>query len=278
MQSAIKHINANGLQFAYFEVGQGPLMLLFHGFPDTPHTWAEVQPQFAAAGYRVVTPFMRGYPPTTAPADGNYSARQLGEDVLALIEALGETQAVVVGHDWGALAAYTAANLNPARVHKLITLAIPHPGAIQLNLRTLLKAHHFITFQFRPFALASLRRNDFAGVAAIYKRWSPNWAFTAADLAPVKEAFKALGGLEGALGYYWSLGSQQDGGQGAKTSVPTLSFFGEADGALDQSSLEQTRACFTNTYEMVRLPTAGHFIHREAPQIFVDKTLAFLKQ
>src|SRR5262245_36918533 len=109
MQQVLKYITANGLQFAYYEVGSGPLILLLHGFPDTAHTWFDVQPQLAASGYRVVAPFMRGYSPTKTPADGSYSALNLGRDVLELIKVLGESQAIVIGHDWGAFAAYAAA-------------------------------------------------------------------------------------------------------------------------------------------------------------------------
>ena len=73
---------------------------------------------------------MRGYHPTTIPVDGAYDAETLGRDVLALIEALGEKQAIVVGHDWGALAAYTAASLDPERVRSLITIGVPHPRSV----------------------------------------------------------------------------------------------------------------------------------------------------
>src|SRR5580658_10060075 len=106
-------VEANGVRFAYFEEGKGPLVLLLHGFPDTPHTWDAVRPAVAAAGYRAVTPFLRGYAPTSVPADGAYDAETLGRDVVALIDALGERRAVVVGHDWGAAAAYSAATLAP---------------------------------------------------------------------------------------------------------------------------------------------------------------------
>src|SRR6266404_3844551 len=158
----LKYTSANGLRFGYYEDGAGPLVLLFHGFPDTPHTWCEAQAHLAVAGYRVVAPFMRGYPPTEAPTDGDYSSLKLGGDVLSLIEALGENRAIVIGHDWGAFAAYAAANLNPKRIRKLVTIAFPHPCALQFNLRTLLRSRHFITFQIRKRALARLKRNNFA--------------------------------------------------------------------------------------------------------------------
>ena len=280
----LRQVTANGLRFSFHEEGRGPLVLLLHGFPDTPETWAEVQPALAALGYRTVAPFMRGYPPTEAPADGDYSLLRLGADVLALIEALGETRAVVVGHDWGAFAAYAAANLDPSRLAKLVTLAIPHPGALRFSLASLVKSSHFITFQLRARALKRLRRDDFAEVGAICRKWSPTWRPSDADLAPVKRCLGSPGGLEGALGYYWSFRADLLGRRGAearrvarsKTSVPTLAFFGDLDGALDLAAIDRAPALFTGPYEAVRIPTAGHFMHREAPQLVLAKMRAFL--
>jgi pimeloyl-ACP methyl ester carboxylesterase len=95
----LKKVHANGVDFAYFEAGRGPLVLMLHGFPDSAHTWDEARPAVAAAGFRCVTPFMRGYFPTAIPSDGKYDSETLGRDALALIAALGEERAIVVGHD-----------------------------------------------------------------------------------------------------------------------------------------------------------------------------------
>src|SRR5262245_3981547 len=109
MPSDIRYVEANGLRFAYLEDGQGPLVLLFHGFPDSPHSWDHVRPRIAAKGYRVVSPWLRGYTPTAIP-DRDADTETIGRDVLALIDALGESSAIVVGHDWGAAAVYAAAS------------------------------------------------------------------------------------------------------------------------------------------------------------------------
>ena len=126
---APRFVDANGLRFAYLEQGRGPLVLLLHGFPDTPYTWDRTMHELALVGYRVVAPFMRGYYPTEIA--GPYDTDTLGRDALALVESLGERSAIVVGHDWGASAAYAAAALGPDRVRLLVTLAIPHPRAIK---------------------------------------------------------------------------------------------------------------------------------------------------
>src|ERR1700675_1199286 len=116
-----RFVVANGVRFATFEEGRGPLVLLLHGFPDTAHTWDAVRPALAAAGYRAVSPFTRGYAPSEIPAEEAFDGDTLGRDVLSLIEALGESRAIVVGHDWGASAAYSAATLGPEQVSLLVT-------------------------------------------------------------------------------------------------------------------------------------------------------------
>ena len=122
-------ITANAVDFSYVEAGSGPLVLCFHGFPDNAYTYRYLLPQLADAGYRAVAPFMRGYAPTPVPADGRYQSAVLGRDALALIQALGADSAILIGHDWGALATYSAATLDPEKVTKLITLGSAHPGA-----------------------------------------------------------------------------------------------------------------------------------------------------
>src|SRR6202012_2597720 len=126
MADAIHFVEANGLNFAYLEEGSGPLVLMLHGFPDTAYTWDDLRPRIAAKGYRAVSPFMRGYRPTAVPTH-DADQETLAHDALALIEALGADKAVVIGHDWGAAAAYGAAALSPEKVSKLFVLAIPHP-------------------------------------------------------------------------------------------------------------------------------------------------------
>ena len=97
MADAIHFVDANGLNFGYLEDGSGPLVLMLHGFPDTAHTWDDLRPRIAAKGYRAVSPFMRGYHPTAVP-DRDADQETLVRDALALIEALGASEAVIIGH------------------------------------------------------------------------------------------------------------------------------------------------------------------------------------
>src|SRR3954470_6225979 len=103
MDIATTTIEANGLQFGALEAGHGPLALCLHGFPDSAWTYRHLLPELAAAGYRAVAPFNRGYAPTSLPSDGHYvSVGTLVDDVLALHDALGGgNDDVLVAHDWG---------------------------------------------------------------------------------------------------------------------------------------------------------------------------------
>src|ERR1700757_2788299 len=142
MADAIQFVHANGLKFAYLEEGSGPLVLLLHGFPDTAHTWDDLRPRIAAKGYRAVSPFMRGYSPSGIP-DRDTDQETLARDPLALIEALGAREAIVVGHDFGAAAPAGAAALAPDRVKKLCTIAIPPPATLKPSPKKLWGVRHF---------------------------------------------------------------------------------------------------------------------------------------
>jgi pimeloyl-ACP methyl ester carboxylesterase len=102
----MKRVRANGLDFAYVEQGEGPLVLLLHGFPDTAMSWGHQIPALAAAGYRAVAPYLRGYSPTEIPRDGFYDKATLATDVAELIRALGGGPAHLIGQDWGATIGY----------------------------------------------------------------------------------------------------------------------------------------------------------------------------
>ena len=271
---SLDHVVANGLRFAYLSEGSGPLVLLLHGFPDTAHTWDRVMPELARAGYRAVAPFMRGYHPTEIPRDGVYDIDTLGRDALALIEALGEQQAVVVGHDWGASAAYAAATHGPDRVRLLVTLAIPHPRSIRPSPKLLWHMRHALALR-RKNGGATVRANDFAYVDELWRRWSPAWReIPAEETAHVKAALREPGCAEAAAAYYATLGARLPEGNRKRIGVPTVAFAGEHD-MIAPRAYEKARHCFTGSYEVVQVP-GGHFLHREHPVEFNAELLRAL--
>jgi pimeloyl-ACP methyl ester carboxylesterase len=258
-----KFVEAGGLRFAYLEAGTGPLVLLVHGFPDTAQTWDAALPALAAAGYHAVAPFTRGYHPTEIPSDGAYDTDTLGRDILALIDAFGVERAIVVGHDWGASAAYAAAAMAPEKVRTLITFAIPHPASIKPTPMLAWKVRHFLALRSRG-APDRVRANDFAYVDELWHRWSPSWTtIPASETASVKQAFREPGVVEAACAYYRALGTRLPASHRMPITVPAVAFAGEHD-MIAPRAYEKARHLFHASYEVVQVP-GGHFMHREHP-------------
>lgn len=272
----MKTIRAGAVDIAYFEEGEGPLVLLLHGFPDTPHGWAAAVPGLVAAGYRVVRPNLRGYYPSSLAPDGRYDMEVLGDDLLSLIGALGEKSARVVANDWGAAGAYCAAAKEGEGLEKLITVASPHPRAITPGPKTMWRMRHFFELK-APGALGRLRKNDYALVDQLVVRWSPAWNYDPeVETRPVKSAFSEPGCAEAAVAYYKQLGAQPPAILNEKISIPTVLFAGEHDGAFpDPDPYERSRDFFSGPLEILTGP-GGHFMHREHPEWFVGKLLSAL--
>jgi pimeloyl-ACP methyl ester carboxylesterase len=268
----LHHIQANGLEFAYHEAGDGPLVLLVHGFPDTARTWDAYLEPIAAAGFHVVAPYLRGYHPTALP-ERDTTTLDLGEDVLGLMDALEAQTAVIVGHDWGASAVFAAASLAPERIEKLVTLAIPHPLSIKPSPSLVWGARHFATLRF-PGAAGRFRKNDMRGVDVLVNRWAPSWNPPPAELADVKRCFAAEGSLDAALGYYRAATPSPPDFFKTKLPMPSLAFAGREDIVAVKTFYSAKRA-YTGEYEVVELD-CGHFPQREREAEVLAKLLAFL--
>jgi pimeloyl-ACP methyl ester carboxylesterase len=273
MSDAIRFVDANGLKFAYLEEGSGPLVLLLHGFPDTAHSWDDLRPRLAAKGYRAVSPFMRGYHPSAIPGR-DPDQETLARDPLALIEALGAPDAVVIGHDWGASAAYGAAALGPERVKKLFVVGIPHPAAVKPSPRKLWGVRHFAAYKL-PGAPDRFARNDFAALPAIYKRWSPRWNPDPAEFDAVRASFSNKASLNAAFGYYRKLSPIPSASLKARIKVPTVVFAGLDDPIVAPSDYHGAARMFESEYVVEEVP-GGHFMHREHPEAFADRLLKHL--
>lgn len=273
MAGAIEFAEANGLRFAYISEGSGPLVLMLHGFPDTAHTWDDLRPRIAAKGYRAVSPFMRGYHPSGIPTTDT-DQETLARDPLALIDALGALEAVLIGHDWGASAAYGAAALGADRVTKLFAVAIPHPATLKPTLGKLWGARHFGAYKL-PGAAKRFARNDFEALAAIYQRWSPTWHPPPSEFDAARECFASPGSLDAAFGYYRKLSPFPSASLKAKITVPTVVFAGLDDPVAEVSDYRRAARMFKDDYVIEEVP-GGHFMHREHPEVFAERLLRHL--
>ncbi|MDP3157536.1 MAG: alpha/beta hydrolase [Archangium sp.] len=268
-------VDANGLRFVYLAWGEGPLVLALHGFPDTPHTWDVIGPAIAAKGFRVVAPFLRGYAPSGALARDT-TPRDLGEDTLALMTALGAQRAHLVGHDWGAEAVYAAVGLAPERVITLTAIGIPHRAAVRPTPKLGWALRHFATLRL-PGAEQRFARDDFAELEVLIRRWSPTWKFTAAELAPIKACFRSAGTVHAALGYYRAASVFLPAFMKHRIAVPTLNFAGADDPGVSPSVYEATRTHYSGAFEVAVIP-GGHFCHREAPEPLITKLLSHVER
>lgn len=275
MDDDVRFVTANGLRFGYLESGTGPLVLLVHGFPDTAHSWDATRPWLAAAGFRAVAVFTRGYAPTDVPPTEAYDSDTLGRDLLALVDAVGGTPAVIVGHDWGASAAYSAAAMAPDALRMLVTVAIPHPASIWPTPSLVWAVRHFFALGRRS-ALRWVPDGDFAYIDELMRRWSPRWNPGPEESAAVKAIFRNPRNLDAALGYYRALRPWLPPSHKAKIRVPTVCFAGDSD-IMPPAVYESARSRFLGPYEVVRMP-GGHFMHREHPDVFSRELLRVLER
>jgi pimeloyl-ACP methyl ester carboxylesterase len=272
-------VNAGGLEFGLLEAGTGPLALCLHGFPDTAHTWRHLLPALADSGYHAVAPFLRGYAPTAVPTDGAYQSGALIADAIALHEALGgDANAVLVGHDWGARAAYGAGVLAPERWRRIVALAVPPPRATAAafaDYAQLKRSFYMFLFQL-PIAERVVGGADGAFIRGLWADWEPGYD-AVADLEHVARSLAEPGRMSAAIGYYRAMfdRSRHDpryaAEQAAEDAVPpqpTLYLHGEADGCLPFEALRGTESCLSPGSRVETVPDAGHFLHlRQAEDV-----------
>ena len=273
----MKHIRANGLDFGYLEEGEGPLVLLLHGFPDTARTWEHQMPALAAAGYRAVAPSLRGYPPTEIPRGGFYDKATLACDVADLIRVLGRGEpAYLVGQDWGAIIGYAVLAAFPAQVRRAVLMAVPHPAQADRSLLDAKHVHrsfHWWFFQMPGLPEKAIVENDFAFIDYLWDYWTAAGHEDAAHIAGIKRMLAEPGALAATLGYYRAMFNPARGDPGLEEvrarmsrsiNVPTLAICGAED-MRAELMLDQARF-FTGEYRFELVERAGHFPQRERPE------------
>jgi pimeloyl-ACP methyl ester carboxylesterase len=273
---------ANGIRFGILEAGSGPLALCLHGFPDCAQTWAQLLPELAAAGFHAVAPFMRGYAPTEIPADGDYRVATLAADAQALHEELGGTEdAVLIGHDWGAEAAYAAAAAAPERWRRLVTLAIP-PAAfdpVLLSDYGQLKRffYLFLLQDSSGLAEAVAARDDMAFLDQLWADWSPGYR-ASGHLAAVKQCLRDPRNLSAAIGYYRSTPiSDEATPESRQAPQPTLYLHGARDGCISAELARGAERYLAPGSRMIVVEDAGHFLQLERPATINEHILSWLR-
>jgi pimeloyl-ACP methyl ester carboxylesterase len=199
------YAEVNGTRLHYVEAGEGPLVVLLHGFPEFWYSWRHQIPVLAQAGFHVVAPDMRGYNLSDRPRDWRrYDADSLAQDIAGLIAHLGEQPAYLAGHDWGAVIAYQTAMRHPELLRKLAILNVPHTERMLAGFRTLRqlrKSWYMFFFQIPGLPEWLMARDDFSFAKRSLRADSPG-AFSNADLERYAQAWAQPGALTGMVNYY----------------------------------------------------------------------------
>ena len=311
-----RDVTANGLRMHIAERGTGPLVLLCHGFPEGWYSWRDQLAALAAAGYRAVAPDMRGYGRTDAPADlSSYTILDIAGDMIGLLGALGEKQAVIVGHDWGAHVAWHAALFRPDVFPAVAALSVPFRQRGPAPPLTMLRnagqfSHYWFHFQDPGVAEAELEADPRAALRRVLysisgdapletrklalhpgKGWLantldperlPGW-LTDADLDHMAAEFSRAG-FRGGLNWYrnidrnWELTAPW---AGATIRQPALFIAGSDDPVIafgsGASALQALAVAVPGLTRKLLIDGAGHFIQQERPLLVNEAILEFLR-
>ncbi|GIH90865.1 alpha/beta fold hydrolase [Planobispora siamensis] len=283
-----RSVHARGTRFHVVEAGEGPLVLLLHGFPQFWWSWRHQLVSLPAAGYRAVAVDLRGYGASDKPPRG-YDLPALAADAAGLIRALGETGAVVVGHDWGGLLAWTMAVLDPKVVRRLVPVSAPHP----LRLRSAMVADpfgqlrassHALGFQLPLLPERRLTADGSARVGRLLRGWAGPEGLDEEAVRTYREAFRIPNVSHCALEYHrWFARSQvrPDGMRYARRmraeiDRPTLHVHGALDSRFLPRTAQGSGRYVAAPYRWRLIEGAGHFPHEERPETFDAELIGWL--
>jgi pimeloyl-ACP methyl ester carboxylesterase len=280
----LKFVHTSLLEIAYEDdgpTGGSPVMLL-HGWPDAPRGWNGVAQAIHAAGWRTIVPSLRGSPPTRFLSEGTPrfgAAVALAQDAIDLADALGLDRFAVVGHDWGARAAYTMAALFPERLTALaaLSLGFQSRGIFKVPDFKQSKRFWYQWLQCIDDGAEAVRRDPVGFARIQWDTWSPPGWFDEDEFAATAEGFSDPDWVAISLNAYrarWVQGEEVDSHydplqrrlcEVERLSTPTLMIQGGSDYCDDPKESEGLEKFFTGRYERLLLEGIGHFPHRESP-------------
>lgn len=292
---AQRRFAVNGIELHAIDEGEGPLVVLCHGFPELAYSWRKQVPVLTQAGFRVIAPDMRGFGDSSAPsAIEAYDVVTLCGDMTALLDAVGERSAIFVGHDWGASLTWQLAVLHPERVRAVAGLSVPFvpraPAApVPILRRHLGEDFYIVWFQQPGVADAALAR-DVRRTLTTSRVWTAEWALeddsepqlapwlSERELAVYVEAFERTG-FTGGLNWYrnidrnWELTADV---AERRVEQPALFLTGERDPVRQFMPAEAMQGWVSDLRAHVVVPEAGHWVQQQAPDEVNAALLDFL--
>ncbi|WP_336343977.1 alpha/beta fold hydrolase [Halalkalicoccus ordinarius] len=283
----------NGVRLHYVEAGEGPLVVLLHGFPEHWYAWRKQIPALVDAGYRVVVPDMRGYNTSEKPHGVEaYRMRELVGDVVGLIETCDEERASVVGHDWGGAIAWEVAARHPGSVDRLCVLNAPHPAAYRRELLSrqsdqARRSWYALFFQLPWVPEALFRAFDDRAVEGLLREDPENpEAFDEEAIDRYKRACTRPGAMTSMINYYRAAFRGQlrsllpgrslpDYAREGRIDRPTLLIWGMRDRALSPRLTEGLER-WVPDLRVERLPEASHWVQADEPDRVNELLTGFL--
>ncbi len=278
------HAQVNGIRVHYVEAGQGPLLILLHGFPENWWGWRyQIQP-LADAGFRVVAPDQRGY--NDSDKTPPYDLDTLALDVAELIKALGHQKAHVVGHDVGGTVAWHLAATRGACVDRVVVLNSPHPArspdALLPSREQLMRSWYMLAFPLPGLPEMALRQTGAALLAQLYEKSARDHAhFSEAEIQPFADGLKKPGAVKAMIGWYRATFKQAIRRRGEVPYYPVtdreaMLIWSTSDVALSYENLVPGTEQFVPRLQVATVRGGGHFVHAEKPERVNDTLISFL--
>jgi len=265
------YITTNGIRLHTVMAGpqSGPPVVLLHGFPETWRCWIRQLPALVNAGCRVIIPDQRGYNLSDKPKGiKNYRISTLVDDIVGLIDALEYEKVNLVGHDWGAVVAWTLANTYPERLHRLSIMNAPHPAVVkrflQRDLEQLRRSWYIFFFQLPWLPEAGMRRDNWRGAEYALRGSGKIHTFTNEDIEKYKEAWSQPGAMTAMINWYRAaLQYQPPVLKDPCIKVPTLMMWGMQDFALSHR-MARPSMDYVDEGNLILFPEATHWVQRDA--------------
>lgn len=272
----------NGIRMHYVSEGEGPLVVLLHGFPEFWYAWRHQIPALAAAGFRVVAPDLRGFGETDKPLGWQqYTMTRLTADIAGLLDALGAEKAHIVGHDWGASLAWAFAMHRPERVDRLAIMNGPHPVrfmAALRNPRQLSRSWYMFAFQLPGLPERLMQRDHWRALRDTFTTDPRPGAFTAEDIERYVAAAEGANGLHGGVNYYRAALREGAAGllaQPRRIDAPTLVIWGDQDRYV-LPELATPDPEWVPNCRVEHIADASHWVMSDAPEAVSRVLIGFL--